>query len=425
MKRSWAALCTALLAAAPPGMHHIRAGDAAWAAGQRVEARAEWTAAAQTAHPATRAMAEARLLRVSGNLGMLVHGPRRDTALARCPAEVDWCVLARADAAALGRSMGLPADVDGAKAALDAMPSDALSDERAQRRLWLEEGPPSSPGTWVLGLSPIGASGLGFGAAVLFRHPDLALRGHQLSLQAGGTGGGNWMAGGSLDTWTAVGLHAEAAAQSTELQLYGVDGVPRPTAWTALSLTAAPQLGDPRRGGWVGPALWRDQAAGHSWTSPGLRGAVWHTSSRGLRLRAEAQAMPGQHRLLSGELDLRSAAVRRGPVFRAVASPSLSDPSTPTWRLPGWGGGQVLRQGAWSQFRSPWLAGAVAEWRQPLAGPLAAVAFTEGAWAERPVIGGGGGIRLALPPDPSSAVRLDVGHGTGGLGISAGWGSAF
>ena len=370
-------------------------------------------------------MAEARLLRISGNLGLATHGPRRDAALARCPVEVAWCSLARVDAAVFGHAMGLPADLPQARRALTGLEDPELAPELARRSRWLDAGAPQSPGTWLLGIGPVGASGLGFGAAVVFHHPDLGLRGDQLSVQAGATASGNLLASASLNTWGPVGVHAEGAGQQAEVMLYGADGIARSTQWTATSATAAPQLGHRSSGAWLGPSVWRDTAGQTSWTSPGLTGALWHTTSRGVRLSSRATAMGGAHRITHGTLDLRSPAVQTGAALRAVVSPSRAATTTPAWRLPGWGGGQVLRHGAWSQFRSPWLAGAVAEWRQTLAGPLHGVIFGELAWADAAVAGGGGGLRLSLPPRPSATVRLDVGYGTGGMGISAGWGAAF
>jgi len=406
-------------------MSHVTAGDRAWEAGDRRRARAEWVKAADSSHPATRAMAEARLLRVSGNIGLATHGPRRDAALSRCPQGVDWCALAQVDAELYGAALGLPADLTRAGRLLAQVDEAELASEVGRRETWLETGVPTSAGTWVLGVGPVGASGLGFGAAAVFRHPDLGLRGHQLSAHAGGTTSGNIVAGAIVDTWGTIGLHAEAAGQHAEVELYEASDTVRRTRWTALSTTAAPKLGSRRAGAWLGPTLWRDSAGSARWTSPGARGAAWWTTDAGTRIFGEATAMGADHQLVYGTVDLRSPPKAAGPALRLAVTPTFAAEHTPTWRRPGWGGGEMLRQGAWARFRAPWLVGTVAEWRQPLHGPLHGAVFGELAWADRPVAGGGAGLRLALPPHPSATVRLDVAHGTGGLGISAGWGAAF
>ena len=62
--------------------------------------------------------------------------------------------------------------------------------------------------------------------------------------------------------------------------------------------------------------------------------------------------------------------------WRLLGSAAPLD-SSPTWRLPAWGGGEVLRSVPLGRFRSQGLVGGVVEWRQPVAGPLGLVVLGE------------------------------------------------
>ncbi|MEC8423556.1 MAG: hypothetical protein VX000_07245, partial [Myxococcota bacterium] len=106
-------------------------GDRAWTAGDRPTARDAWRSAANSADPAVRAQAEARLLMVSGNLGLAIHGPRAEAALGVCPDEDPWCAIAAADLVLFGRELGVPLPlVDAersARAVMDDLPGPALA----------------------------------------------------------------------------------------------------------------------------------------------------------------------------------------------------------------------------------------------------------------------------------------------------------
>ena len=128
-------------------------------------------------------------------------------------------------------------------------------------------------------------------------------------------------------------------------------------------------------------------------------------------------------------LDLTRTTGGHGLALRATATGTRVQ-TAPTWRIPGWGGGTVLRHGRFLQYQSPILAAGVVEWRQPITPTWGATAFIEGGHASAWVGGVGSGIRLALPPRPSANLRLDIAWGgllgeTGSLGVSTGWGTAF
>lgn len=81
-------------------------------------------------------MARLRLLRVGGNLGLAVHGPRADRLLARCPLEDPWCALARADRDLLLAELGL-ADSAAAGARRAAQVAPALPVAAHLRQAWV------------------------------------------------------------------------------------------------------------------------------------------------------------------------------------------------------------------------------------------------------------------------------------------------
>lgn len=148
-----------------------------------------------------------------------------------------------------------------------------------------------------------------------------------------------------------------------------------------------------------------------------------------LSISVEGSLAGPAHLALVG--DSRSAAPLGGGTgaLRLVAAAAPLE-SSPIWRRPAWGGGEVLRGAALGRLRAPWMTAVVPEWRRPLVGPLGLALFGEAALARGDGqdglhAGGGLGLRLHLPPRPQNTVRLDLGVSTAGVGLSAGWGEAF
>lgn len=420
-----AAVCAQLvaIAAEPTGLSHIEAGDAAWDALDRRSAKEAWTAAAASPHPAVAAMGEARLLQVSGNLGLLVHGPRLDSALARCPIDSAWCRVAWADSEWFSARIGIPQD-----SLPDAIFNNPVSDPTAaqalaQRAAWRTgQGPRPGPGTWIAGVSPLASTGLGVGAALVWHHPDVGLAGHQASLSAGATASGTVLASGTFTGGHATHLHAEAGLRRQRWAVFD-DRTPAVVA-TSVTATAGPGWRGESVTGWAAPTVRTDTGVG---VSAGLAGEVSH--SQGLwRARVRGEVLGGAGPLGTGQLE-----VRRGPstglAGRLVVQPTWRPETTPLWRAPAWGGGEVVRHGPWGRYRAPLLSAAVIEQRTRSVGVLSGVVFAEtGAMlraADWWLLGAGAGVRLALPPQPSGTLRVDVGAGTAGVGVSAGWGQAF
>lgn len=402
-------------AAVPPGMDAVDRGDAAWAAGDRVGARDAWREAATSAHPATAAMAEARLLQVSGNPGLVVHGPRMDAALARCPRSTEWCAVAHFDAAFFQHRLGLGPP----PAPLAAHAPEAA---RLARSRWTTAPPPHVP-TWTLGLSPFGASGYGFGAALVLRHPDLGLQGGTLGLTAGATLSEDRVLAAAVDTPGRVGVHVEASTRQTHLET-----TPHPLEWRAHSAVVGPRLTGPSVEGWLAGLVWLDIGL-EDRRALGGTGAVTWSPTPATSTRLQGQAVRGGTELDTITLDIRHSPGLQGLAGRFVATTTRAT-DAPTWRTPGWGGGTVFRHGTFLQYQAPLLVGVVGEWRQPITRALGLTGMVEGGWTGRPTAGGGAGVWVSLPPRPSAVIRLDVAWGTathssGTHGISTGWGTAF
>lgn len=441
---SLVALVAASGLALATGPEQVDAGDAAWAAGDRPLARQHWREAAASSDPAAVAMAELRLLRVGGNLGMAVHGPRADAALARCAPERPWCQLAAADRMLTARELGLPSPgrpEDHAQAALRALPGPATARLVWAGRAPLEalddhdsgglgavlragQGAWTGPGTWIAGLLIAGGSGQGAVLGVRLDHPDLGLRGHRLHLRSFGTtrgGGGGAAAFRGAGALSGIG---DISLQRAILDVYNTEGARRSLVADGGSATAG-LVWRPRRLSLDLAAEARaDRVGTQAWAAAGPSTALWWTPQPELRLGARGRQLLGPtHQTRVGAELRRSPAAGLGA--RLLVDASLRERQLPVWWRPSAGGGEILRQGGLGRFRGPLLAAAVAEWRQPVVGPLDVVAFAEGAWIDDWHGGLGGGLRLDLPPRPSNRLRFDVGWGDGGLGVSAGLGHAF
>lgn len=435
--------------ALPEGYAALETGDRAWARADRPAAREGWRAAAASPDPAVVAMAELRLLLVSGTAGLLLHGPRADAALLRCPENRALCALARADRELFPAEIGVPGlhpDVAIAEArrALPELPAaasarlvwagaaplEALDPERCGLAAALRQGSgqwPGGPGTWAGGLAPVGGSGQGIGLGVQLRQPDLRLRGGRLDAQLSLTQRGQASAGVALSSPPRLGLGGAGAVQLSRsvIDVYA-DGqrIETITQWSE-QLWAGPTWRAGRALVSAGPQLrWDGGQPGHGAVGRWSRslGGPWTATLAG----------EGARGLAIGAGELRRSPPDRGFAARlALGAAPLR--SAPLWRLPAVGGGALMRSGPAGRWRSEAHALLLVEQRIPLGahGRLSVVPALEGGaiddqadgWG---LHGGGGlGLRLALPPQPDQALRLDLAYGDGGLGLSVGWGQPF
>jgi hypothetical protein len=473
----------------PQGMVAVSAGDMARWSGDRVTAREQYRLAVQEGGPEAVAMARLRLLGLSGNLGALVHGPAIDTALTEL--EGPWGWLAVADFYLLAPPPiggDMHEAVQAAERALQALPGPAAA------RLYLATGdaewldalalatdrdglgdalvahqgePAPDPGTWALGLGVAGAPGAGFGAGLVFMHPDLAARGWRVSLHVAGATRGTFDLGASARSpalsgvFAGVFAHGGLALGRVEGDYYTADG----NAQGFVQLHTAARLGPGwTRGDWSvwggGLARW-DQvpstlvypvcnepgaicdATARLAGNGAYFGAAWDNSTgwgadrRGARLSLGFDGVIpplASYRHLSWRAEARGyvGAVRGVLAGRLLWRQELMA-SAPFFRLPSAGGADIHR-GAWAgRYRADRILALDVEQRWMVSGPLEAVVFFSGAWVEPEtggVInglhpGGGAGVRLLFPPEELNVIRLDVALSDSGWGVYAGWGETF
>lgn len=453
----WALLAgTVAWASADPCLEHVSAGDRARWAGDRPAARAHYRLALGCGSPEAEAMARLRLLAFSGNLGLVVHGPRIDAALLEVSGPWGW--LAWSDyhllaPAAMGAS---PAEAEHTAAqAARALPGPAaarfylatgepvwltrLAQAPARDGLGealLESGgqPAPDPGTWFLGLGLSGAPGLGVGAGLVWVHPDLALRGWGAQVVAGGSTRGAWSVDGALRTPGERFALGYGHAGRAVVDVYsGEDraAVQQSQAWLGLELGWRP---GPLTLGVGGVARWDDW--GEGWQrghGPQLRVGWdaregWGATRRGWSAGAGAEAAWLDYPHLGVDLDLRGY---RGQL-RGVGAARLTWASelaagAPLLRLPSAGGAE-LHRGAWAgRYRAPHIGTLDLEQRWMLVGPLEGVVFGNLAWVAQDGLhpAAGLGLRLLLPPQRFNVVRLDVAVSDSGFTVTTGWGEAF
>lgn len=449
----WAAALGAVGVAQATDRDTLDAADRAWATGDRRAARDGWRSAETSADPAVRAQAAVRMLWVSGNLGMAVHGPRADRALAACPPDAPWCLIAEADYELILAELGLPGDATwAARASEQAAPELPL--EAAARLVWagaaplesLPEGPAVSdalargagtwgggPGTWVLGLGVVGAPGLGVGGTVRLLQPDLLWRAWRLDAGVAATTRQVLVGSVSLVTPGAVWARAHLGGGRRPFDVYDAAGGRSTSMWQTAEAQVAPGLRSGRWELWAGPLARVDVLGGPLLHGHGGAGGVARTDGP-LRVSFQTEGAAVDYAHVLSVADLRwTSAVPGGTGALWLRGEVAPLATSPTFRLPVAGGGTLLRSPPAGRFRAPGLVGAVAEWRSRPWGVWGVAAFVEGAWVQDPALsltenlhgGGGGGLRLHLPPRPHNTVRLDLAAGDAGWGLTAGWGEAF
>ncbi len=453
------------------GMELLSRGDLAWYSGDRVAAHRLYRLVLDSEDPAARAMARLRLLHFSGNLGMLVHGPRADRDLASCT-EGPWCLLAWADynllaphevgaepAMARGLALRAMGQLPGPSRArlylatgneehlraLEAVPRDGLGEG-----LLLTGGrAPPGPGTCFLGLGILAAPGLGVGGALELVQPDLGRRGYYLRAEASGN------SRGSLGTvfqlagpgqWHGLGLFSmyRLVVDLYDFDTSGSFQVDTDHDGTVEYSEASAMLGSGVR--WrshmfrAGTLFRMDWLEGMDLSAPGLlsywaydvrRG--WGSDRRGtfamVYMEGAARRWGSAYDHLGVQGDFRiflEAPMRSVLAVRTTARAVLLT-DVPFFLFPSAGGAEILRGAPAGRYRGAQLLSLDMEWRHMLWGPLETVLFLDGAWVDGTGAhpGGGMGLRLILPPRELNVARLDFAVGDAGWALSAGWGEAF
>jgi len=455
------------LALASEGMDALGQGDIARYDGDRPTAREQYRIAADSDDPAARAMAHLRLISMSGNYGILVHGPDIDEALLNTTGS-PWDWLALADYYLL-----LPPSLGGsveeaerfANAAFPYLPGPALA------RLYLATRDPevlkqlrqqddldglgqalvahdgaAAPylGTWNLGLGFVGSRELGFGGGVVFVHPDLALQGWALQASVFGTTQRVVAINAAVQGPQTVYPRLSTALQSTPLYVFNEQrDAFDSTRHDLLSLGVGPGL----RWGRAGMTLTmtgrldRVESLGDVWLhGHGTRfTAAWDNSSgwgadrRGIVASGGIDVSAGTfweggypHLGTTGEVKGYWGMLRGTGAARLYGSKEWMD-NAPFFRMPSAGGADLHRGAFTWRYRAPWIVAADLEQRWMLTQILEGVVFVNGAWVagDGPHPGGGAGIRLILPPEHLNVIRLDVAVSDSGWGVWSGFGETF
>ena len=459
---AWAEQPSAMALTVSPGLSSLADGDRAWFAGDRRVAVAAWRDAVDSGEAAAEAMARLRLLMFTGNWGMAVHGPRIDRALAACPADDPWCLLALVDfhllaPAEVGADLaladelarGLEAELPGPAMARQLMmrsDPDALDRLGSQPRDGLGDGlvasggePPPYQGTWLLGLGLVGGPGVGFGGGLHFVHPDLFYGGHRLGVEAGATSRGSaWLAASGASAGRLYGYGDGSIARWVQDLWVDDSAVEWKVEGAQAALGPGVQLEHLRLS--VGGRTRWDRVDGQALAGhgPELGFALdhrrgWGATRRGWYLgsswRSALVALGSDYDHLSGQAEARGYLA--GPwttvvAGRVLGSRALVD-GAPWYLLPSAGGAEILRGAPAGRYRGRSLAAADLEWRRMIAGPLEGAAFACGAWVQdsgwHP--GGGLGLRLLMPPRQLNVVRLDFAVSDAGWAVTTGWGEVF
>ncbi len=447
------------LALATEGMDHVSEGDEARWDGDRVAAREHYRVAAESSDPAARAMAHLRLIGMSGNYGLLVHGAGVDEALLSAEGGA-WDWLALADYYLL-----LPPSLGGsmeqaqrfAAAALPYLPGPALArlylatgDASYLEQLALEEdldglgrallahegAPAPNPGTWNLGLGVTGSRELGFGGGLVFVHPDLALRGWMLQASLFGTTQKVVSLGLFVRGPQQLYPQLSGSAHRTPLYRYEQGGFTA-TTHELLQLGAGPgvRLGDLSLSLLARARTDRVESLGDDWmighggslTAVLDRSSGWGETRRGAQVFAGLDASLGYPHLgTTAQASAYQPMLRGVGAARLYASVEWRE-GTPFFRLPSAGGADIHRGAQTWRYRAPWIVAADLEQRWMLTRVIEGVIFVDGVWVaeDGPHPGGGVGLRLILPPEHLNVIRLDVALSDSGWGVWSGFGEVF
>lgn len=447
------------LAQATPGMDHVSHGDRARWDGDRPTAREHYRLAAESEDPSARVMAHLRLIGMSGNYGLLVHGPAIDEALLSAEGEPwDWLALADYYLLLPPSLGGSPEDAERfALAAMPYLPGPALArlylatgDEEVLLRLaqveerdglgdalLVHQGAPApNPGTWNLGLGFTGSRDLGFGGGLVFVHPDLGLQNWMLQATLFGTTRKVASVGLVIQGPQRVYPTLSGAAQSGPLYRWEGDSFST-TTHELLQLAAGPgvRLGSVQLGVLGRARVDRVQSLGPDWMAGhGASATVswdhaqgWGASRRGFGAYAGVDWSAGYP-----HLGTTAQAQGYWPMLRGVGAARVYGSvewmdEAPFFRLPSAGGADLHRGARTWRYRAPWIVAADVEQRWMLTRVIEGVVFVDGAWVadDGPHPGAGLGLRLVLPPEHLNVIRLDVAISDSGWGLWSGFGETF
>lgn len=417
-------------------------GDQAWCEEDYSLAKASWKEAAESEHPAVRAMAEFRLLQTASNLGWTIHGARGDSALSLCSPYDPWCGIAWVDRELILERIGIPANLEIAERQLNLIESE-LPGPTVARHVWMNNRPPSDlngleldglgeclvKSQWpkdnpkpFIGFGLTGGGMLGIGGAITVAYPLSHTKGLQTSLSYTTQKAGHLsLVAYAGEQW---GARSELQLSNRPYFLYSAPNVFSTEMISYAQISAGPTFRLHKLYTSVGLNLRSDTPSNSNWQmGHGPIVQVHWLPHKQVRVYYSSESTWFDYIYLRNDLDFKWVHPV-GAAFQASIHTALGQ-DAPWWRLPTAGGGVLMRTPQAQQIRANIIPFAVAEWRFRQEKTLGLVTFLEGTFVESPHWGVGTGVRFRLPPKPHNTTRIDIGYGDYGWGLSVGMGEFF
>ncbi|MEC7986817.1 MAG: hypothetical protein VX278_16735 [Myxococcota bacterium] len=419
-------------------------GDRFWGARQYHKAIPYWKEARRSESLAVSAMARYRLLLVSTNLMLPLDLLAADQTLAQCPVEDLRCALARVDRENIFEMLGFPNDLALATELLGYI-KQRLPDDVQAREVWInpqkvDSLPEDSPvglaqalriNRGILPRGPGGASltagfffgerlGLGMNLTLLQPNIDHKMGDLRLLMSIGTKGYG--ILGLQYDRISPLWIQTRFDLRRVNYFQRSVDG------WTILPVSTVEgsvTLGirKPKFTLWIGPVLRWEELLEIPISAHGFSVGM-QLGDDSLLFRQTVQSSLAAYFHLESHTLLQF----KHPTGLALQVRAQVCPGTQAkwWRHPRAGGGLNLRLPPAQWIRGSHLYSGALEWHLFPKHLFGGVLFAEGAHNTKDhYIGAGVGVRMRLPPRPNNTLRLDVGYGSSGWGVSANVGEQF
>ena len=410
-------------------------GDELWCAGDYSGARKQWNAV-NSEDLSEVALASYRKLLSASNLTWPFLGYKGDQSLAQCARDDVHCALANVDREIFLSMMGLPSDLSYAQelaqqllphlptraqsrlvwlgaASLDSLDGDAL--DAFGKCLQQHNGKyPRGPGGAYIGFGLYGGGRLGIGLNAGWTQPNIDQRGGELILSAAAT---TKQAGGLFVNYRSAGkvwFRANGSIQRLPFYRY-VEDVPEFHLLDAAMLTLSPGYRWESAVLWGGVEVRADQLSDPLLSIGPTFGWSWRVHPTVEWTGDFLYTWIDYHHL---RLDNRLIWVDPSGFAAMATLYAAPESEAPWWRMPTLGGGRILRTAPGHRWRDELIPSAVFEYRWRPEATVGVVAFSELAYAEDSLHGGGGlGLRIRMPPQPFNTIRIDVGYGDAGWNV--------
>ncbi len=415
-------------------------GDRLWGKGEYREAFQQWKIAASSEDKAVVAMAEYRMMLLASNLTLPIHGIKGDSALNQCPTDNMRCLLARIDRELIMGIFGFPSDIGLARNLLNYT-KDPFPAETLARKVWLGDADvaylktierdgvgevllgnsgkwPRGPGGAVYGLGFFAVRNLGFGGTISWFQPNLEREEGYMNVLLTAATSGYGIFSFTRRSGGSIFFHFEGDTKYAPYFRRNSDDTWESRMISSGRILPAAGFRKEQFNVWLGPQLrWDDfekPQAGH-----GLFTSMSMSFIEQIRIEQSVELAVADYWHLRSTTQFRFVSPK-GPAF-FIAADLCPGTEAPWWRQPTAGGGRFLRLPPAQWIRAKNIYSAAAEWRFRQQEMLGFVLFGEGSYTDHlAFMGGGIGLRLNLPPQPSNTIRLDIGYGTSGWGVLAG-----